>query len=330
MTTKLKKSPQKDSTKSQSVGEDIVDRTALEEQSILTGGEILTGETQLKHILPKFAGMALLDNESRIEFIRQPRWIGYSKAKEINDLLMTLYSYPPQDRMPNLLIVGDPNNGKTSLLKRFHDQMGEAVIINDEVVKPVVYLQAPPSGSEKDLYLSLVRAYGGITSDTTTVASARYQAMHHIRHFKTKLVIIDEIHSLLAGTSKQQRLIMNAIKFLCNDLNIPFVLAGTQSALQVLHTDPQHISRFDVAELPLWKMDKEFARLVRSFERTLPLKEPSELTAPDKLTAIFEMSKGCIGFTKRFIGECAIRAIERGSESIELKDIKESLSLIHI
>lgn len=286
-------------------------------------GIALRDTNDLKHILPNFAEVALLDDQSRIQHIRQPRWIGYSKAKEVTDTLMTLYNYPVQDRMPNLLLIGEPNNGKTSLLKRFHSQMGEAVIVNDEVVKPVIYMQAPPSGSEKDLYLSLVGAYNGIVSHTATVAQARFQAMHHIRYFKTRLVIIDEIHSLLAGSPKQQRIIMNAIKFLCNDLNISFVLAGTKSALQVLHTDPQHASRFDVIELPLWHMDKEFARLVRSFERTLPLKEPSGLTQPEKLSAIFEMSKGCIGFTKRFIADCAIQAIERGGEKIELRDIKQ-------
>ena len=45
---------------------------------------------------------------------------------------------------------------------------------------------------------------------------------------------------------------MNAIKYLCNALQLPIVLSGTKDAVRILHTDPQHASRFDVAELPVW------------------------------------------------------------------------------
>lgn len=278
----------------------------------------------LPHIHPEFAPIAYYDLEERIKFIQSPRWIGYSKAKEITDILQTLLSYPTQDRMPNMLLIGEANNGKTSLLKRFASKFGEPIIINDTVKKPVLYIQANSNASEKDLYIGLLDGYNGVFNYSSSIAQLKHQAIHYIRNFHTRLIIIDEIHSLLSGSAKQQRQIMNAIKFLCNDLNIPFVLAGTRSALQVLHTDPQHISRFDVKELPLWKYDIEFARLVASLERVLPLKEPSNLIEPDKLMLIHELSKGCIGYTKRFIAESAINALKNGVEYIRLEDLQHT------
>lgn len=275
----------------------------------------------LPHIHPEFASIAYHGLDERIKFIQSPRWIGYSKAKEILDSLQALLSYPTQDRMPNMLLIGEANNGKTSLLKRFSNKFGEAVIVDDTVKKPVLYIQANPSASEKDLYIGLIDGYNGVFNYSSSIAQLRHQAIHYIRSFHTRIVIIDEIHSLLSGSARQQRQIMNAIKFLCNDLNIPFVLAGTRSALQVLHTDPQHISRFDITELPLWKYDTEFARLVASLERVLPLKEPSNLVEPNKLILIHELSKGCIGYTKRFIAESAINALNNGVEHIRLDDL---------
>jgi hypothetical protein len=37
------------------------------------------------------------------------------------------------------------------------------------------------------------------------------------------MLVIDEIHSVLAGTFREQRIILNAIRFLANDLRIPLV-----------------------------------------------------------------------------------------------------------
>ena len=70
------------------------------------------------------------------------------------------------------------------------------------------------------------------------------------------MLIIDEFYSLLVGTPRLQRQVMNAIKMLCNELQIPIVGVGTKDAIRVLHTHPQHASRFDVAELPTWKLDQ--------------------------------------------------------------------------
>ena len=128
---------------------------------------------------------------------------------------------------------------------------------------------------------------------------------------------------MLTGTARQQRLIMNAIKYLCNALQLPIVLSGTKDAVRILHTDPQHASRFDVAELPLWQNDKEFRRLVGSFEKILPLKKPSNLTETSVLNLIYSISGGNIGNIKRLINECAIEAIESGEERITSKMIED-------
>lgn len=51
------------------------------------------------------------------------------------------------------------------------------------------------------------------------------------------MLVIDEIHSILAGTFREQRIVLNAIRFLANDLRIPLVCVGTREAKQALMTD---------------------------------------------------------------------------------------------
>lgn len=137
-----------------------------------------------------------------------------------------------------------------------------------------------------------------------------------------RMLIIDELHSLLAGTPKQQSAVMNALKTLCNELCIPIVGVGTSEAVLILHTDPQHASRFEVARLPTWVLDKEFQRLLASFERILPLQKPSKLHKQELAMRLHAISEGNIGNLHRLLIECATEAIKSGEEQITLPIIE--------
>ncbi|OOS25592.1 TniB family NTP-binding protein [Moraxella pluranimalium] len=278
------------------------------------------------HLHPKFAHMAFMSNDERLLFMAEPRWLTYPVAKQVMGMLDFLLKVPTQSRMPNMLLIGESNNGKTALLNKFVDAHEPYLSADDKPVLPVVFVQAPATigTSGKEIYMSLLNAYSAPYTHKYTALQLQDQLLHFVRWCQTRLIIIDEIHSILTGTSRQQRLVMNSLKHLCNELKIPFVLSGTIDAVQVLHTDPQHASRFDVVELPLWKLDEEYATMVASFERILPLKEPSFLDAADKLPMIHSISRGCLGDTKRLLVAAATSAIKNGRESITSKDIEEN------
>lgn len=278
--------------------------------------------TAYNHIHEKFRHVVLLPDKERIEFIDSPRWIGYSRAKEVLDVMQGLMNKVKQHRMPNLLLIGDSNNGKTTIIQDFAKRFGESYIEEDLII-PVCLIQAPPSANEKDLYINLIDSFALPFRSSDSAGVLRAQVVHTLRETHVKILIIDEVHSMLTGTARQQRLIMNAIKYLCNALQLPIVLSGTKDAVRILHTDPQHASRFDVAELPLWQNDKEFRRLIGSFERVLPLKKPSNLTETSTLNLIYSISGGNIGNVKRLINECAIEAIKSGEEHITKKIIED-------
>ena len=55
----------------------------------------------------------------RIARIRSDRWIAYPRAMQAIDRLHELFEYPKRLRMPNLLIVGPTNNGKSMIAEKF-------------------------------------------------------------------------------------------------------------------------------------------------------------------------------------------------------------------
>lgn len=279
-----------------------------------------------EHIHPDFRHIMGLSDKERIQFMDQPRWISYRTAQQILDTLQGLMHKPQRPRMPNLLIVGDPNNGKTTVVRRFRDLCGQGYVDeNADPVKPVILAESPPSADEKGLYISILERFFTPYRASDSTAKLRYQVVHLLRLCHTKILIIDEFHSLLTGSAIKQREVMNALKLLCNELAIPIVGVGSREAVRVLHTDPQHASRFDVITLPTWELNQDFQKLLAGFEKILPLKKASRLHQPELATLLHIISEGNTGNLHRLLVECAIEAIKSGDEQID-KSIIESKS----
>ncbi|MBO0952630.1 TniB family NTP-binding protein [Fibrella forsythiae] len=79
--------------------------------------------------------------------------IGYPLAKRAMDCMEDLLVHPPTHRMPNLLLVGHTNNGKTVIADRFLQQHPAYVLPGEDHVRmPVLMVQAPPVPDEKRFY----------------------------------------------------------------------------------------------------------------------------------------------------------------------------------
>ena len=274
--------------------------------------------TEYSHIHPDFRHVMTYSDKERVNFLDQPRWIGYQVAQQVLNTLQDLLNKPSRPRMPNLLIVGDSNNGKTTIIRRFRDLVDDGFVNEDaEPMIPLIVAEAPPSADEKGLYISLLERFFTPYRASDPNSKLRYQVIHLFRHCHVRMLIIDEFHSLLTGTAVKQREVMNAIKLLCNELAIPIVGVGTREAVRVLHTDPQHASRFDVVSLPSWELNHDFQRLLAGFEAVLPLKKPSKLHQPELASLLHAISEGNIGNLHRLLVECAKNAINSGKELID-------------
>ncbi|MNY04431.1 Bacterial TniB protein [compost metagenome] len=193
---------------------------------------------------------------------------------------------------------------------------------NAETVKPIIVVESPPTSDEKALYVSILEEFWAPYRVSDSLIKLRYQVIHLMRASNVKILIIDELHSLLSGSAIKQREMMNAIKMLCNELAIPIVGVGTSDAVRVLHTDPQHASRFDVLPLRPWSVGVEFQRFLKGFESVLPLRQASELFRPEIAYTLHAISEGNTGNLHRLLIECATEAISSGKEKIDIEMVK--------
>jgi hypothetical protein len=260
------------------------------------------------HLRPQARLIAARDPEERIRSLHVPVWIGYTQARTILSQLDYLLEYPAMHRMPNLLIVGRTNNGKTMLIDRFLELRRQA---------PVVSVQTPPKPEEKGFYQEIARALAGAKAAARRTADSRFDVIELLRAAGTKMLILDEIHHILAGHIHLQSVFLNAIKYLTNQLRIPIVGVGTKDALRAIQTDPQMVSRFEPIAVPKWQLDDEFRRLLVSFESILPLRQPSGLAMGDMPLRLLSMCEGQIGELRAILVLAATAAIRSGKEAID-------------
>jgi hypothetical protein len=94
---------------------------------------------------------------------------------------------------------------------------------------------------------------------------------------KVRVIVIDEVHNLLAGSPREQRVILQLFRQLSNELKASLVFLGIAEAREAIAGDTQLLRRLDQMALPRWKADDEFQSLVVAILRSLPLRRPSVL-----------------------------------------------------
>lgn len=270
-----------------------------------------------EHLHPSIIQYLELSDAKRIEKIRSPRWIGYPQAQRILRKLDDLVTHPKTHRMPNVLLVGDTNNGKTMLVNRFKSKYpADDNPKGDSAHVPVLLIQAPPTPDEGRFYNILLDSLFAVYKPHDRLDKKQFQVIEILKRVNLKLLIIDEIHHILAGSLNRQKTFLNVLKYLGNELQVPIVGVGIKDAFRALQTDPQLANRFEPLVLPRWEFNEDFLRLLASFEHLIPLKQASNLSEITLATRLFSMSEGYIGELSKLLNEAAVYAVNKNIEKI--------------
>lgn len=130
-----------------------------------------------------------------------------------------------------------------------------------------------------------------------------------------QVLVIDEVHNILAGTYRKQRIVLNTLRFLSNRLQVSLVCFGVNDAREAIGGDVQLARRFEQFTLNRWAANEQFETLVASILRKTPLRHPSVLT-PKSLRRILQITDGITANIFHMINSLAIASIENGSERI--------------
>lgn len=263
-------------------------------------------------------------DQVRIQAIRTGTWVAYDRAQKVLEKMEELLDYPPITRMPNMLLVAPSFNGKTSILERFISLHPPNLDPDAETtVCPVVMVEAPPTPDVSAFYSRILDVLMARYKPSASIQEKNTQVKHLFKALGVKLLIVDEIHHLIAGSLNRQRDFRNALKSLGNETKISIIAAGIEEAYNAFSADPQMSSRFVPEELPLWRVGNAAGQLLATLERRTPLRKESKLKEPAKMSAMCERSEGTLGDMCDLFKALSVDAIRSGAECITLDRIRE-------
>lgn len=272
------------------------------------------------------------NQDTRIDEVLKERWIGYTRSTEILKSLELLFRFHKSSRMQNVLIMGESNNGKTTIARKFLNshppylrtiEEKESGCMFEVVTRPVIMVQCPHIPNEKRLYYEILDQLNLPYRKTTKAEYLQKTVINALKDMDTRVLILDEVHHILSGSPAKQREFLNLLKYISNTAYISIVALGTNEASFALKAEKQLDTRFDKMIIPRWKYDSDFIRLLMTIEKILPLEKESNLAEESISKEIFRMSNGILGEVVKISRLAAIEAIESGIEKITPQLLKK-------
>ncbi|AUH66736.1 TniB family NTP-binding protein [Paracoccus zhejiangensis] len=268
------------------------------------------------HLTADAAALLSETQAGRIRAIRSRRWVLYPRAKQALDRLEALLDHPRGPRMPSVAIYGDSGMGKTMIMQRFRDQHPPHYDRRSGVLKtPVLAMEMVSRPGERRFYGELLSLLGAPQAPRADIAQMEQATMRIMKAIGVQVLVIDEVHNILAGTYREQRIVLNMLRFLSNRLQISLVCFGVNDAREAIGGDVQLARRFEQLTLNRWAANEDFETLIASILRNTPLRRPSVLT-PKSLRRILQITDGITANIFQMLGSLAIEAIESGTEHI--------------
>jgi hypothetical protein len=276
------------------------------------------------HLHASARPLAEENTELRIRRIRTDRWIAYARAEAALSAMEDLLSFPKRLRMPNLVLVGPTNNGKTMIIDTFrrdHPPIEARATRGGVANVPVLKVQMPSAPDERRFFGTIVEALGMPDRPNDRIAAKQEIAVRLMRATKVRLLLIDEVHNVLSGSRNQQRRFLNLLRWLGNELQIPLVAVGTAEGLRAIQSDEQLANRFEPFALPPWRDGEEYRRLLSTLEAILPLRRPSRLAEPAMAGKILSAAEGILGEIVAVVARAAVQAVTTGAEVVSAEMI---------
>jgi hypothetical protein len=275
--------------------------------------------TSIAHLAPEAHAALALPDDQRISFLAEDRWIDYPRARKALQELERLLVSPKRTRMPSLLIHGESNIGKSMIIQKFLRDHPHREFNHDTgmLQLDVLAVEMPSAPTERRFYGQLLLALNAPYRPGDRLAAVEFTALTLLRQVGPKMIVVDEVHNLLAGSAREQRASLNLLKFLSNQIPCSIVALGTRDALAAVQTDSQIASRFPGLELPRWQENEDLRGFLAGFERQLPLRQASRISDNRAIVSrVMSATGGVTGDITALLSRAAEAAIRTKTERI--------------
>jgi hypothetical protein len=283
--------------------------------------------SQYPHLDPSILVLADGPNEDRAKRILSditvyhPNFVGLLNEAE------WMVREPRRSRARGIFVSANPGMGKTLLAKelsRMFPLLNRSIDGEQQPAKCAVQISMSGARQTKAILNRILEATGAPITRSVTVGDQEIAVAAHLRRLNCGLLVLDEMQDLGGARAGEQVRVLEVIKYLMNELSLPVVALGTESATTPFKSDPHLAARFEVHALPTWKVGDDLADFLNAYERFLPLKKASDLSKDSMQELLVKKSAGTTDGVLRCIRRAALWAIVEGGEKITMELVKRS------
>lgn len=267
--------------------------------------------------------------ERRIEFIRD--LVPFQKSEAINkgiQVLEKIIAQGPGKRRRNVKMIGEPGVGKSSILFEIERRYPRQVIPGTTIYSMPVVLFRMTAIQSVGAFLRLIERNVGIPTvkEKLTPFDRTLAVIEFLNKAGCRFAAFDEFQDLMKCKAGVRSEIVQLIKLFANEGLFPMCVAGSDDSLAVL-SDCKHMrARFRTSvRRPAWQCSDDFTAWFFGLVSRFPIRKPSKIFDKNSLQQIISRSDGNTEAIVIAIRECAIEAIENGSETIDRKALYELL-----
>ncbi|MER8456426.1 TniB family NTP-binding protein [Mesorhizobium sp. M0092] len=123
---------------------------------------------------------------------------------------------------------------------------------------PVLAMEMTSRPGERRFYAELLTLLGVPQWRRADIAQMEQSALRIMEAIGVQVLVIDEVDNILAGSYREQRIVLNTPRFLSNRLQISLVCFGVNEAREAISGDVQLARRFEQFTLSRWAANGQF------------------------------------------------------------------------
>ena len=130
--------------------------------------------------------------------------------------------------------------GKTMIMERFRDDNPPGFDPGTGRERtPVLAMEMVGKPGERRFYAELLALLGAPQSPRADIVQMEQGVLRLLKAVGVQVLLIDEVHNILAGSHRDQRVVLNTLRFLSNRLQISLVCFGVTDAREAISGDVQ-------------------------------------------------------------------------------------------
>lgn len=282
------------------------------------------------HLYAETAALFESPAKEQVRFVHADKFVMHETAKTVLSAMKDIYHRPKNVvRPPCLAVIGNSNEGKSAVAKRFfHDLGGDpARFFGVHDVMPVVLVDMPSRATEPRVCLAIARALGLTAYGSATKSRmVTDNVMRALVAKKVQMLVLMEFQHVKPLPPPERQVVYDLIKGISNH-GISIVGIGTEDARICMAEDEQIANRMRVTRLTSFANDQNFRDFLHTLEHHYPLPEPSGLGKMTMANEIYNRTNGITGEVVSLCNSAAAYAIREGLPCIDLKVLKAAALL---